>query len=81
MFDAYLDVLRRYLGEDWSPVTVARDGCGLPTVSNTVGELSVIFAGLAKERNEDWVWEAMTTHPDLVGGFNRLDSTIIKAGA
>ena len=80
VFDAYLDVLRRYLGEDWSPVTVARDGCGLPTVSNTVGELSVIFAGLAKERNEDWVWEAMTTHPDLVGGFNRLDSTIIKAG-
>ncbi len=81
VFDAYLNVLRRYLGEDWSPVTVARDGCGLPTVSNTVGELSVIFAGLAKERNEDWIWEAMTTHPDLVGGFNRLDSTVIKAGA
>lgn len=81
MFGAYLDVLRRYLGDDWEPLAVARDGCGLPTVSNTVGELSMIFAGLAKERNDDWIWEAMTSFPDLVGGFNRLDSTIIKTGA
>lgn len=81
MFLAYLDVLRRYLGKDWTPVTVARDGCGLPTVSNTVSELSIIFAGLAKERDEDWIWDSMTTYPDLVGGFNRLDSTIIKTGA
>jgi hypothetical protein len=81
MFLAYLDVLRRYLGKDWTPVTVARDGCGLPTVSNTVSELSIIFAGLAKEREEDWIWDSMTTYPDLVGGFNRLDSTIIKTGA
>ena len=31
-------------------------------------------------RREDWIWEAMVRHPDLVGGFNRLDSTIIKVG-
>ncbi|MBT6435134.1 MAG: hypothetical protein HOK28_18700 [Deltaproteobacteria bacterium] len=80
MFGAYLDVLRRYLGDDWEPLAVARDGCGLPTVSNTVGELSMIFAGLAKERDDDWIWKAMTSFPDLVGGFNRLDSTIIKTG-
>ncbi|MBT6176447.1 MAG: hypothetical protein HOI23_04300 [Deltaproteobacteria bacterium] len=80
MFGAYLNVLRRYLGDDWEPLAVARDGCGLPTVSNTVGELSMIFAGLAKERDDDWIWKAMTSFPDLVGGFNRLDSTIIKTG-
>ena len=80
MFGAYLDVLRRYLGDNWEPLAVARDGCGLPTVSNTVGELSMIFAGLAKERDDDWIWKAMTSFPDLVGGFNRLDSTIIKTG-
>jgi hypothetical protein len=61
------------------PQRVSRDGCGLPTVSNTVSELAVLFAGVAKERDEDWIWEAMTRHPDLIGGFNRLDSTIIKA--
>lgn len=78
-FGAFLDVLRETLGPDWSPLRVARDGCGLPTASNTVSELAVLFADLASRRDEDWIWEAMVRHPDLVGGFNRLDSTIIKA--
>ena len=79
LFQAFLDVLRKTLGDDWSPLRVARDGCGLPTASNTVSELARLFASLARNRNEDWIWEAMTRHPDLIGGFNRLDSTIIKA--
>jgi L-asparaginase II len=79
-FGAFMDVLRRTLGEDWNPVRVARDGCGLPTASNTVSELAVLFADLAHRRDEDWIWEAMIRNPDLIGGFNRLDSTIIKAG-
>ncbi len=78
-FEAYLGVLRRSLGADWRPLRVARDGCNLPTVSNTVGELAMTFADLARHRDEDWIWEAMTRHPDLVGGFNRLDSSILKA--
>jgi len=78
-FGAFLDVLRETLGPEWSPLRVARDGCGLPTASNTVSELAVLFADLASRRDEDWIWEAMVRHPDLVGGFNRLDSTIIKA--
>ena len=79
-FQEYLAVLRRYLGADWEPARVARDGCGLPTVSNTVNELARLYAGLAATKDEDWIWEAMVRHPDLIGGFNRLDSTIIKAG-
>jgi len=80
-FQAYLAVLRRYLGDDWQPLRVARDGCGLPTVSNTVSELAVLYAQLTATRDEDWIWEAMVRHPDLIGGFNRLDSTILKVGA
>ena len=79
LFAAYLDVLRRWLGQDWEPLVVSRDGCGLPTVSNTVSELSILFAGLAQSRDEDWIWGAMMDHPDLVGGFDRLDSTILKS--
>ena len=80
-FPLYLDVLRRMMGKpDWEPMRVAKDGCGLPTVSNTVDELAVMMAGLASEKDDDWIWEAMTKHPDLVGGFNRLDSTCLKAG-
>ncbi len=80
LFSGFLAVLRQTLGEDWKPLRVARDGCGLPTVSNTVNELAHLFANLANQREEDWIWEAMMRHPDLVGGFNRLDSTILKAG-
>jgi len=80
-FPLYLDVLRRFLvNPDWEPVRVSKDGCGLPTVSNTVNELAVLFAGLVATKDQDWIWEAMQRHPDLVGGFNRLDSTILKAG-
>ena len=80
-FPMYLDVLRGMLGDsDWEPQRVAKDGCGLPTVSNTVDELAVLFAGLAREKDDDWIWGAMNNHPDLIGGFNRLDSTCLKAG-
>lgn len=79
-FRAYVAGLEDVLGRGWAPVRTARDGCGLPTVSNTVAELALIYADLARVRDGDWIWEAMVRHPDLVGGFNRLDSTILKAG-
>ena len=79
-FPKYLDVLRDILGEDWNPIRIGKDGCGLPTISNTVNELSILFSSLAKTKDEDWIWEAMCKNPDLIGGFNRLDSTIIKIG-
>jgi L-asparaginase II len=75
-----LDVLRAALGPDWTPLRVARDGCGLPTVSNTVAELAKLYAWLARTRDQDWIWDAMVAHPDLIGGFGRLDSTVLKAG-
>jgi L-asparaginase II len=78
-FGEFINVLRRTLGQDWTPLRIARDGCGLPTAANTVAELAVLFADLAKHREDDWIWECMVRHPDLVGGFNRLDSTVIKA--
>ena len=78
-FKAFVERMRHYLGEQWSPLRVARDGCGLPTLSNTVAELAAVYASLVKEKNDDWIWESMVRHPDLVGGFGRLDSTIMKA--
>jgi L-asparaginase II len=78
-FRAYVDQMRSRLGGDWQPLRIARDGCGLPTVSNTVSELAILYASLARTRDEDWIWESMVRHPDLIGGFNRLDSTILKA--
>ena len=45
-----------------------------------MAELALLYARLVVEKDEDWIWEAMVRHPDLVGGFNRLDSTVLKAG-
>ncbi|MGB1586252.1 MAG: asparaginase [Thermoplasmatota archaeon] len=78
-FQQYLRELEARLGTGWKPLRVARDGCGLPTTSNTVSELGSLYATLAREKDDDWIWEAMTRHPDLVGGFNRLDTTILKS--
>ena len=79
IFSEFMKVVQRYLGKDWKPLRVARDGDGMPTVSMTVKELAKCYAGLAQHRNEDWIWEAMVTYPDLVGGFNRLDTTVMKS--
>ena len=49
-FLAYLEEIRRTLGADWEPLRVARDGCGLPTMSNTVRELAILYAALAERR-------------------------------
>jgi L-asparaginase len=75
----YMKVVRRVLGETWNPKVTAKDGCGLPTISMTVTELARLYASLVVQRDEDWIWECMVRHPDLVGGFNRLDSTILKS--
>lgn len=80
IFKEYLKLVQTYLGQNWKPLKIARDGDGLPTCSMTVNELAKCYAGLAKNRNEDWIWEGMTREPDLVGGYNRLDTTVIKSG-
>jgi L-asparaginase II len=78
VFKEYMKVVQRYLGSDWRPLRIARDGDGLPTVSMTVKELAQCYAGLARTKDEDWIWQAMVRNPDLVGGFNRLDTTVMK---
>ena len=79
-FQDFIDLLNSMLHPDWKPLRIAKDGCGLPTVSNTVDELATLFSALVRTKNDDWIWDAMCKYPDLIGGFNRLDSTIIKAG-
>jgi L-asparaginase len=78
-FQDYVAYIQRVLGSDWTMGAIAKDGCGLPTVSMTVTDLAKLFANLVTEKERDWIWQAMIENPDLIGGFNRLDSTILKA--
>ncbi len=75
----YVEKVKEILGSDLHSSIVAKDGCGLPTLAMTVNELAALFADLAVRKDEDWIWEAMVKNPDLIGGFNRLDSTILKS--
>ncbi len=79
VFKAYLEVIKRSLGNEYKPLRVARDGDGLPTVAMTVNELAQCYANLVQRKDEDWIWEAFIREPDLIGGFNRLDTTVIKS--
>lgn len=76
---AYLEIVRSILGPDWEPAVISKDGCGLPTLSMSVTQLATLYADLVTKKDEDWIWEAMIREPDLIGGFNRLDSTILKS--
>jgi L-asparaginase len=77
VYREYIQLVKKVLGDQWEPLRVARDGDGLPTVSMTVNELAQCYAYLAKNRS--WIWEAMVRFPDLVGGYNRLDTTVMKS--
>lgn len=79
VFKGYLEVVKNYLGNNFTPLRIARDGDGLPTVAMTVNQLAECYAGLAVTADQDWVWESMVRYPDLVGGFNRLDTTVMKS--
>ena len=76
---AFLEEIRKVLGSDWKPQVTAKDGDNLPTVSQSVNELAQLFSYLVRTKDEDWIWEALVKEPDLIGGFNRLDSTILKS--
>ena len=75
---AFINELKKVLGKDWTPQTVAPDGCGLPAPCFFINELGILFSQLALNKKEDWVWKAMTKHPNLIGGSHRIDSEIMK---
>ena len=63
------------------------DGCSLPTPALYLNELAHLFAQLATGvlRQEqtpdpflDRIYQAMTTHPELVAGSNRFDTVMMK---
>lgn len=75
----FLKYIQSVLGVQWQPKVTAKDGCGLATVAFQISDLAILFANFVKEKNKDWIWEAMVRSPDLVGGKQRLDTVIIKS--
>jgi len=77
-YKKYICGVKDVLGDIWSPVVTAEDGCGLPTETYSLSELGQLYSALAVRRSEDWIWQAMHEHPELIGGDGRLDTSILK---
>ncbi len=75
----FLKYIQSILGAQWHPKVTAKDGCGLATVSFQMSDLAILFANFVKEKDKDWIWEAMVRSPELVGGHQRLDTAILKS--
>lgn len=58
-------------------VHVGVDGCGAPTHATTLVGLARAFSRLASAQGE--VWQAMTRHPELVGGSGRVVTSLMRA--
>ena len=78
--EGFVAYIRSVLGPSWHAEYVGKDGCGLPTTSFLMSELALLYANLAREKDGDWIWEAMTRNPEIVGGSERLDTAILKLG-
>lgn len=70
--------LRDALGVDWEPAHISVDGCGLPAPSLSLSEMARLFSFLGRHRCDDWIWHAMVSRPELVGGAGRIDTAIMK---
>jgi len=78
---AFMQELELAMEQNQTSLVACPDGCGLPTLSHHVSDLAKSFSYLAKEANNDWVWQAMTSHPWFIGGDGRMDSEIMQACA
>ena len=74
----FRELLEETLGVSLETRKVAEDGCLLPTWAMHVSELATAFASLCQTKDDDWIWDAFHSHPLLIGGENRLDSTILS---
>ena len=78
-YKAYLSKLREYLGASYEVAQRATDGCRLPTIALQMNEIAKIYASFSSEKETDWIWQSMSSYPELIGGKDRIDSLVIKS--
>jgi len=74
-------------GLDVQEIQQGVDGCSVPTFAVPLKSAAMAFARLADPRNLPGpraeacrtVWQAMTTHPDMVAGSGRFDTVLMDA--
>jgi L-asparaginase len=76
-----LALVAERIGRPKETISTAIDGCGVPTFALTLTEMARLFADLAQGEPEGArsLVEAMTAHPELVGGPQAVDTLVMRA--
>jgi len=79
------EVLKRVaelLGIPAAELVQARDDCGAPTLQLQLAQMALLFAHLASGAHPDLerLSRAMLSHPELVAGAGRFDTTLMEQG-
>jgi L-asparaginase II len=76
-----LTLVAERIGRPQEAIATAVDGCGVPTFALTLTEMARFFADLARGEPEGAysLVEAMTAHPELVGGPQAVDTLVMRA--
>jgi L-asparaginase len=76
-----LGLVAERIGRPEETISTAIDGCGVPTFALTLTEMARLFADLAQGEPEAArsLVEAMTAHPELVGGPQAVDTLVMRA--
>ncbi|HJS70346.1 MAG TPA: asparaginase [Gaiellaceae bacterium] len=69
------------VGKDPADLDTAVDGCGVPTFALSLVEMARVFGGLVsgEPAGADAVVQAMTAHPQLIGGPGAVDTLVMRA--
>jgi len=77
-----LRVLEQYIGAPAREIAFVTDGCGLPTPALSAHEMAHAFmrlAGADEGSEAGRIAAGMWTHPEWVGGPERLDTALMQA--
>lgn len=78
---AILNIIAEFCEIDPKQISLATDGCGVPTYHLSLKQMAHMYANLAAGKDPELVKirGAMAKHPEIVGGSDRFDSIFMKA--
>ncbi|AZB71679.1 asparaginase [Synechococcus elongatus] len=77
---AILEIVGDLLGIPAAEFIVARDDCGVPTVSMELQQMATLYAHLSSGDSPELerIQRAMTYHPDLIAGEGEFDTELMR---
>nr|YP_002049439.1 hypothetical protein PCC_0815 [Paulinella chromatophora]ACB43229.1 hypothetical protein PCC_0815 [Paulinella chromatophora] len=77
-----IEYVRNLLGINWEELIISQDDCGAPTISLKLDQIAFLYASMSSIDSAETkeINEAMLLHPDLIAGYDRFDTELMKIG-